>query len=183
MSESTILESQNNEYNVGDIIYGDVIEFDIDNFNKTVINEQIYKIVTYYIKTEFIELGLQWKYNPFYKIDIKYYESVINKANINSEEYNDIESIPDYAYHIGDGNYIWKNILDDTIVDPFNNNSTNFPFVNQRKYVFNNIIIDIVPDLDDEFTNSVFSEIKLGNTTINIKPTNNLNSLNNSCLT
>jgi hypothetical protein len=37
-----------------------------------------------------------------------------------------------------------------------------YPFINKRRYLFDNIVLSVVPDLDHDVTANIFSEIKFG---------------------
>jgi len=78
-----------------------------------------------------------------------------------------IELIPDYAAtRTSDGTLIWRDILPQGYTDPLNGNGVDYPFFNGRRYLFEPIVFDVIPnldtdpDLDHPNTLAVFSEIE-----------------------
>jgi len=75
--------------------------------------------------------------------------------------------IPDYATLIlNKGKWVWRDILPQGYIDPITNNGVDYPFFNKRRYLFEPIVFDVIPnlDLDEEFehenTQTVFNEIE-----------------------
>ena len=165
--------------NLADIISGDIINYDKAQFTQTLYNRQEYTI-----RTDLSVNWLQWKYNPIIPITIRTLSDDLSRVNISGTSVIDIALKPDYATKIDDdGNYVWRNLLDIGFIDPLTGVGVNHPFINNRHYIFNNIIIPIVPDLDDSRTLSVFSSITFAaNTFINSQPASNLNNIGESCL-
>jgi len=74
--------------------------------------------------------------------------------------------IPDYAKMIeADGKYVWRNILPQGYVDPTTNLGVDYPFFNKRRYLFEPIVFDVIPNLNEDLalkhdnTLTVFDEI------------------------
>ena len=125
---------------------------------------------------------LQWKYNPFIPIRLRYFGSSLNQANTGTTSYAQALSIPYYATSIGNGNYVWKDILPQGYIDPITNLGVDYPFVNKKRYLFSTIILDIVPNLNDPYTLGIFSEINFDLPTIlNTKPNSDLNNIGKPC--
>jgi len=112
---------------------------------------------------------------------LRYLSDSLYRANTGSTSYDLIQSIPPYATDIGNGNYVWRNIMPEGYIDPLTGIGTNNHFINKRRYLFTSIILDIVPDLDDIFTEQAFNEILFNNTTQNITPTGNINDIGKPC--
>ncbi|NJO63402.1 MAG: hypothetical protein HC836_35875 [Richelia sp. RM2_1_2] len=146
--------------NVGDTVYGNLIRYNEEEYSKETINEQ-----TYYVSCPYIDgvpKELVFKYNPITEITVSVLDDTLQIVNVSGTAYQDIQTIPYYAIPYGDGNFIWRDILAKGYFDPITGVGVNFPFVNQRQYVFNNFLLSVVPDLDDANTASVFSQIKYG---------------------
>jgi len=62
-----------------------------------------------------------------------------------------IFAIPDYAKMIlNDGKYVWREILPQGYIDPLTGNGVDYPFFNGRRYLFEPIVFDIIPNLSDD---------------------------------
>jgi hypothetical protein len=152
-------------FNVGDRIYGDLINYVESEFFQSVEKNQ-----TYYISmplasgtTTTIGIYVSWKYNPFISVRLRYFNDDLETANISGTSYAEVSSIPYYATYLGDGNYTWRNILDQGYFDPFTGLGVDYPFVNKKRYLFQYTILDVIPNLDDPTTLSVFKEINFPN--------------------
>jgi hypothetical protein len=168
-------------YNVGTIIYGDLIEYNSEEYSYEVISAQ-----TYYITCPYVDSGskeLVFKYNPFIKIPLKVLSSEVEQVNISGTSYEDKSQIPYYAIpsENNDGNYIWREILPKGFFDPIDGQGVNFPFVNQKHYVFNNYLLAVIPDLTHPNTNTVFTNIKYGNNQLLYNNVDSLNNLGKLC--
>lgn len=167
--------------NVGDNIVGDVIDYDKNNFLQT-----NYNLLEYYISTQYYDGGskyLKWKYNPIIPITLRVFEDDLQQINTGSTAIEDVEKIPDYATPIdNEGNVVWRNLMDKGFFDPISNVGVNFPFVNQRHYVYKKMHIKVVPDLTDSNTASVFNEISFSpNTKLNAVPNSSIDNIGNLC--
>lgn len=167
--------------NIGDIISGDVIEYNIEDYSYTVLSAQ-----TYYITCPYVDSGsmeLVFKYNPFIKIPLRVFSSEVEKINISGTSYEDKTLIPYYAIpsEENDGNYIWRDILPKGFFDPIDGQGVNFPFVNQKHYVFNNYLLSVIPDLTHTNTNTVFSNIKYNSNELLYNNVNTLSNLGKLC--
>jgi hypothetical protein len=166
--------------NIGDRVYGDLIEYSKTLFLQNQITPQ-----TYYISTGYkdgTQKYLQWKYNPFIPFRLRYFNDSLMIANTGTTSYAEEISIPYYATPIGSGNYVWRDIVPQGFIDPLNDQGVNYPFVNMRRYLFSSIILDIVPDLDDQNTFDVFTQIKFGQPTVlNKSPLGDINNIGKPC--
>lgn len=167
--------------NIGDSVYGDLIEYAKSEFFQNQLAPQ-----TYYISTPYMDGAtqkyLQWKYNPFIPFRLRYFNEALNSANSGTTSYEQQISIPYYATDLGNGNFVWKDILPQGFIDPVTNQGVDYPFVNMRRYLFSPIILDIVPNLDDANTFQVFTEIKFGPpTVVNKAPLGDINNIGKPC--
>lgn len=164
----------------GDIIGGDWVYYIPTNFDEIEM-----KKLEYYVKfvcSGSSGTGLSFKYQPFFEINVREYGDEIISGNISGTSEIDRE-IPYYAVKIDNhGNYIWKDILQNGYIDPITNKGVNFPFVNKRHYIFNNIVLKLTTDLLDTNTSTVFSTIKFGPNSLRfVKPLSDLNNLGERC--
>lgn len=190
--------------NIGDYIQsyfnikiGDVIGYSKSQFYQTQEHPQTFYIKTPYITTVTFGGGwfpiitintehqLIWKYNPLIPFQLRYFSNEVNKANISGTSYEIVSSIPYYATSADTmGNYVWRNITPQGYFDPLTGVGVDYPFINKKRYLFSNIILDIVPDLNDTETLNAFKEIWYsGNAKkIAIKPISDLNNIGKPCL-
>ena len=177
-------------FNIGDCIQtnyyekiGDIIQYLPFEFYEAQTIPQQYYIGTPYIINNQTSY-LYWKYNPFIPIRLRYLSDSLYTANTGSTSYELVQSIPSYATEIdGNGNYLWRTILPEGYKDPLTGVGTNNPFVNKRRYLFTSIILDIIPDLDDDNTRNAFSDVWFDkNADIKtITPNSNINNIGKPC--
>jgi len=168
--------------NIGDVIYGDKIEHSKLDILDVLIEEQKYYIGTPY-NDNGITRNLEWVYKPLIPFKLRYFSNEIKRCNISGTTYDDISKIPYYATDIGNGNMIWRDILPQGYIDPLTNIGVDYPFINQRRYLFNNKLLSIIPNLEHLNTYNVFKEINFNTAeNINYKPiTKNINDINEPC--
>jgi len=175
--------------NIGDALktingkkIGDLIEY-----SKPLFLQKDYIPQTYYITTPYsVGKRLIWKYNPFIPLRLRYFTDQIYYGNISGSSYEQVESIPIYAteYPENSGNYVWRKILQQGYIDPIKQIGVDYPFVNKKRYLFANIILDVIPDLNDNQTYDVFREAQYGQYGI-IKTSpiiNDVNDISKPCL-
>ena len=174
--------------NVGDIIDGNLIEYNEEEFLQTDVDN-----IEHYIFTPLgvgNDIGgksvddedIKWKYNPLIPIKLRYFESDLSRANTGTSSYDEITSIPDYAKELSEGNFIWRNIIENGFIDPIENIGVSFPFINQKHYVFNNFVFKIQPDLSHPFTNALFDETLFpANALDSTTPNSDLNDIGKLC--
>jgi len=172
-----------NTLSIGDRVYGDLIEYGKPDFYQVQVQQQTYYITTPYRETSSSPTQrLQWKYNPFISFQLRYFNDNLNHANTGTTSYGQEVSIPYYATSLGDGNYVWKDILPQGLIDPTTDLGVDYPFINKRRYLFKSIILDVSPDLNDSNTMNVFAEIQFGQPKIlNTAPINDLNNIGKPC--
>ena len=169
---------------VGDLIVGDLIEYGKSIFLQSQVATQKYYIKTPYSATTApIARNLIWKYNPYIPLRLRYFSETLSRANTGTTSYAQSISIPYYATSIGNGNYVWRDILPQGYFDPITDQGVNYPFVNKRRYLFAPIVLDISPDLDDAGTLDAFNQIRYPlPTVLNTQPLNELNDIGKPCL-
>lgn len=170
-------------YEIGDIIYGDKISYSKYSFQQFEETPQ-----KYIIQTPYRDYGstttkyLQWKYNPFIPLKLRYFSNELKKANTGSTSYDQAQSIPFWATNTEGDNYVWREILEQGYVDPLTGDGVDYPFVNGKRYLFSNIVFDVIPDLDHDNTEDVFTQIKFGNPIIlNYSPIGDINNIGKPC--
>jgi hypothetical protein len=158
---------------------GDIIEYSKEDFLQVESTPQTFKIITPYNAGRLV-----WKYNPFIPFQLRYFASELNQVNTGSTSYDQTTEIPYYATPIGYGNFVWRNILAQGYTDPTTNLGVNYPFVNKKRYLFSNIILDVVPDLNDPATLAAFAEVWYSRYAVNLskKPISNINNIGKPCL-
>lgn len=165
----------------GDIIEGDAITYNKEEFLQTNKNLQEHYLYTSY-NVSLAPQKLKWKYKPFIPIKLRYFENEVQKVNTGTTAYEDLIKIPTYATPLDNDNYVWRNILDNGFFDPIDEIGVSFPFINQKHYVFENIIFNVQPDLSDNNTNLVFNKIKFNENILDsVTPNSNLNKVGDIC--
>jgi hypothetical protein len=120
--------------------------------NYTEYRDLNYSSYTYTEQNNIITVDFYFKFNPFYKIELKKYETT------NEEIFDNINSIlipPDNAIKISGGT-IWRDLM-------IYGNPDNYdlPFINDTHYYFNDIIFYLKPDLSDRNTATILKEFAL----------------------
>lgn len=166
----------------GDLIVGDKVSYDMLNFEEQLIEQMEYYVSFPHADTNNFLKQMVFKYNPFIEIKVRDFSDEIVYANISGGTETDL-NIPDYAIPIDNqGNYIWKNLLDNGYIDPITGAGVDYPFLNKRHYIFNTIVLPMQPDMNDTYTAGVFNDIAFGaNEKLYVKPTSDLKNLGNKC--
>lgn len=168
--------------NVGDIIYGDKIEYSKSSFLQVLVEQQKYFISTNYSDASAGSKWLEWEYNPFIPLRLRYFGDETKKANTGTTSYDQKIDIPYYATDLGNGNLVWRDILPQGYIDPITGNGVDYPFVNSRRYLFSNIVLETVPNLNDDWTLNKFKDLKFGEPlTLNYKPIGDINNIGKPC--
>jgi hypothetical protein len=143
-------------------IEGDKIEYSKQDYYQTQLEPQ-----TYYITTPVLyndnNRNILWKYNPFTTLTLRYLSDSLYKANTGSTSYETTSTIPTHATNLGNGNFVWRDILPQGYFDPLTGTGVDYPFVNKRRYLFAPVVISIMPDLSDNPTTTYpFTKIWIG---------------------
>lgn len=148
-------------YSKGDTILGDTIIYNKTAFTQTLLNRQEYIISTSYDGSS---ERIQFKYNPFIPITIKVYNSETERVNISGSSYEETSTIPPFALSgigatvLDDGTVIWRTTYDNGFIDPITGQGVDFPFVNDKHYVFSKIKLDVIPNFDDNNTDDFYNQ-------------------------
>lgn len=174
-----------NKWEIGDVFnnIGSIIKYNKKEYSNVEILSQnfIIEILINHGDDKYIK----WEYNPFIPIKIRYLSSTISRANRNSTSYQQRMSIPYYAVDLdNNGNVVWREILEDGVFDPITDVGVDYPFINGKKYVYNNIALAIIPFLSDSTTKNIFNEIIIDNyDSISITPVNDdIDEMLNVCV-
>jgi len=162
---------------------------DIIEYSKSLYLQENHTPQTFYISTKYTTPAsttkyLQWKYNPFIPIRLRFLTDSLYKANSGGTLYDQVNSIPYYATQVdNNGNFVWRNIMPEGYTDPLSGKGTNYPFVNKRRYLFTSIVFDVTPDLDDTNTRDVFAEIWFSRyqQTLYTQPIGDINNIGKPC--
>jgi hypothetical protein len=169
-----------NNINIGDTdFYGDIVEY-----NKTTVEEIILSDVYHRFNTinrETTTNNIVSGPRPegyFYKahqlIKIRDFSSYIEEGS------NLTAGKPDYSVNLGDGRYLWRDLLDIGRVD-IKKNTVDYPFVNGCHYIYQNYSFDVRrqdPFDDWDLYHASFPADPIGNPMDN---SFNINSSNNVC--
>lgn len=170
---------------------GSIIEGDVIDYYKVLYEQEDFNLMEHYIYTPYTIISgkggtpeaLKWKYRPFIPITLRYFDVNVTRGNTGSTSYEVVSTIPPFATEIdNDGNFVWRNILPNGFFDPLEEIGVSFPFINQRHYVFSNIVFKMQPDLSDFNTELVFDEILFAqNEFINAEPNSSLDNIGEIC--
>jgi hypothetical protein len=92
--------------------------------------------------------------------------------------------IPTYANILrNDGFFVWRYISEQGYLDPLTGEGVDYPFINKKRYLFQNIVLGLVPDLTDTPTRTAFEEVWYTDDaeSIDITPTNDLDDIGKPC--
>lgn len=172
-----------NRLDIGDKIIGNKINFYKTEYSQVIDEPQMHYITTPYINRYGREKELRWKYNPFIPLKLRYLSSEVNRLSIRNTDYESVSEIPSHAIDVGSGNMVWREILEQGYIDPLTGDGVDYPFVNKRRYLFSNIILDVIPDLEHNHTSNVFRDIQFGDDPIeiNTSPQGDLNNIGKPC--
>jgi hypothetical protein len=120
--------------------------------NYTEYRDLNYSSYTYTENNNTITIDFYFKFNPFYKVELKKYETT------NEELYDFVKSNPippDNAIKISGGT-VWRDLM--IYGNPEN---YDFPFLNDTHYYFNDIRFYLKPDLSDKNSATLLKEFGL----------------------
>jgi hypothetical protein len=111
-----------------------------------------YSSYTYTEQNTTIIIDFWFKFNPFYKIELKKYENTIEE--IYDNVITDIKP-PDNAIKIS-GATIWRDLMLYGDIENYD-----LPFINDTNYYYNDIVFYLKPDLSDLNTAKLMSEFSI----------------------
>lgn len=177
---SSFNDLNNIDFNVGDRVVGDVIYFNKNTFSMEKMVEQTYEITTFYS-----DKTIKWNYKPFIPLKLRYYSSILSKTSSRTSSYEELQTIPSYALKMdGSDTFVWRDIIPQGNIDPLSGEGVDYPFNNNSRYLFDSIILSIVPDMTHSQTYSLFKEIwyEINSSIKNTKPLTDLNNIGKPCL-
>jgi len=162
-----------------DDFYGDVIEYNVTTLQEIVLSDIFHRFNTVNRETTNDKtVGSPRPEGYYYKahnlIRIRDFSSYIEQGD------NNTIGMPDYKENLGDGRYLWRDMLEIGVID-INKTQLNYPFVNGCHYMFNNYIFEL--KRQDPFDNwmlffSTFPADPIGNI---LEKQFNVNFGNNVC--
>lgn len=131
------------EYNLSTAAYneycGDVVEYNKFELREKVLADVLHRFNT--IDREQITNGVAdgprregYTYKPHHKIQIKNFSLYIEQGDANTF------NIPDYAEDLGDGRFLWRDLLDVGVFDG-EGEALDYPFTNGNHYIHKNICL------------------------------------------
>lgn len=130
--------------------FGDVVEYNVFDFQETVLGDVYHRFNTINRETGgsingaitegvTTDLGVRlegYVYKPHHKIKIREFSNYIEEGT-----YNTLNK-PNYAINIGDGRYIWRDMMDIGINDS-KEEYLDYPFLNGRHYINSSITLPL----------------------------------------
>ena len=147
----------NNNNNTGDDFYGDLVEYSPNEVRETIlanvahrfntVNRETNPSVTYVVRepnnnvsppmtalTRTISLGPRqegYYYKAHHLIKIRQYSDYVEQGDSSTLD------IPDYATNLGDGRYLWRDLLPIGF-NQSDENALDYPFLNGSNYMYDN---------------------------------------------
>ena len=121
--------------------YGDVVEYNKATLNETILAPVMHRFNTVNRETNGNQIAggprpEGYFYTAHHQIKIREFSIYIEQGNANTVD------MPSYAVNLGDGRYIWRDLLDigTTDVTP---ERLNYPFINGAHYLYQNYCFDV----------------------------------------
>lgn len=129
--------------------YGDVVEYDLLNVQETILSDVNYRFNTIdrettpdkNIKINFLKYkihGLRpegYYYKAHHLIKIRDYSNYVEESDENGDR-------PDYAVNLGDGRFLWRDLLEIGTND-VKEDFVNYPFLNNSHYCYDNYCFQV----------------------------------------
>jgi len=121
--------------------YGDVVEYNVATLSETTLADVMnrFNTINRETSTGLVASGPRpegYFYNSHYRLKIRDFSSYIEQG----DEFT--AGIPNYAVNLGDGRYIWRDLLDIGKTD-INVDIVNYPFTNGCHYIYDNFCFDV----------------------------------------
>ncbi len=148
--EANVTINNNNSISNNNDFYGDLVEYNANEVREYILADVSHRFNTLnretasplsYVSaigstptTISVNLGPRQEgyfYKPHHLIKIRDYSSYIEQGDIFTE------GVPDYAVNLGDGRYLWRDLLDIGFNES-NANSLDYPFLNGCHYMYDN---------------------------------------------
>jgi hypothetical protein len=132
---------ENNVLISNDDFYGDVVEYNITTIQEVVLADVYHRFNTMNRETtgNSVVAGPRpegYYYKAHNLIQIRYFSSFIEQGDDKTVD------MPDYKEALGDGTYIWRELLDIGVND-FKQGMLNYPFLNGCHYLYDNYCFDV----------------------------------------
>jgi hypothetical protein len=167
-------------YEVGDVISGDVLEFNAINYLQSVYNEKDDTIVIPYNNATNTLTSAFFNYNPFISVRLRFLSDDLQRVSLSSTDYQRKQTIPTYAIDLGGDNFVWRDLLDKGFLDPLSEEGVNYPFINQRHYIFINQVLSL-ESLGNTNVALLGDTIFDNNSLLQNNPTSDLNKIGKKC--
>ena len=120
--------------NNGDVFYGDVVEYNNYDVEEVILGEVRHRFNT--LNRDSVGRPEGYTYKPHHLIKIRQYSTFIEQGDIS------VYNLPSYAQDLGDGRYLWRDLLDIGYND-VNDTVLDYPFLNGCHYVYSNFILNL----------------------------------------
>jgi len=124
---------------------------------------------------------LPWSYDPVIPIELGVLSGNTFDVYSGTTSYDLINSMPEHAYNLGDGNFVWRNILPQNYINPVTSVTLNNPFMNGNRYIFSSIILDVKANKGVLNTANLFSNIGFNFQSVNNVPVSDINDIGKPC--
>jgi hypothetical protein len=116
------------------LFYGDVVEYNKFRVEETILGEVHHR----FNRTNRVSNGRPegYYYKPHHQVKIRDFSTFIEQGD------DSTIGIPDYAEDLGDGRYLWRDLLDIGINDG-QDEMLDYPFLNGSHYRYENIILNL----------------------------------------
>jgi hypothetical protein len=125
-----------------DEFYGDIVEYNKFELKETVLSDVLHRFNT--VNREQIYSGVAdgprregYLYKPHHKIQIKQFSLYIEQGDSSTLD------IPDYAEDLGDGRFLWRDLLDIGISNG-ENDVLDYPFTNGTHYIYKQLCLNTI---------------------------------------
>jgi hypothetical protein len=124
-----------------DGFYGDIVEYNKTTLNETVLSTVVHRFNTVNRETQGNQIASGprvegYFYPAHHQIKIRDFSAYIEQGDENTI------GMPEYAVDLGDGRFIWRDLLDIGTTD-LNTETLNYPFVNGYHYIYQNYLFDV----------------------------------------
>lgn len=167
------------QYEIGDVITGDIVTYNLNDFTVSTFRRMEYEVIANYSNNS---NNFHFIYKPFIPIKLRTLSDDLETVNTGSTSFEDVQGIPSYAKPLdNNGNVVWRNLLPKGFIDPITGTGVDYPFINNRHYVYQNITLSLIPNLNDSSTNSWFDNVEFGNNELISNQPNGLDNIGKKC--
>jgi hypothetical protein len=116
--------------------YGDVVEYNVATLTETVLANVSHRFNTINREKAYSPRLEGYMYNAHYQLKIRDFSTYIEQGDASTS------NLPEYAVNLGDGRFIWRDLLDIGRTD-INIDTLNYPFTNGCHYLYDNFLIEV----------------------------------------